>query len=242
MSRKELKIKTGDFMNDVCKGKLEICPIDSFAKLDELINVEKVKKETAFKKVAEEWNATHPDAVVKWESLKKSYNRASKPTKEFRDNVPKVVKANSGTMSRNKESFNETFLDEIDSLKHQLDKALAENTLLNNAIVECVDNERKLLEKIELLTLHISKLEDKETPAPQPQKNMLLTRKEMYEAIAKWGNEFQVMILKGDNVPNIRLYQVFCGVRAAAFSKVPPSGIPERLRKATGCVDDSENV
>lgn len=211
-----------DLIEDtVCKGKLEICPIDSFAKLDSLINVDKIKKEVAFKKVAEEWNNTHPDAVVKWESLKKAYNRSSKPTLEFRDNVPKNTKIKSGTMSRKLEEENEQLKIKITELEERIKNLEYSNELLNAELLKSMGIE-----------------------AP-PQKSVveeviLLTRPEVDAAIAHYGNDIQKGVLK-DNKKNSEVFRVFCGVRSRYLENNPPISLPIRLREAIGCVDDSEN-
>lgn len=170
----------------------------------------------------EVWKEVAKDKVPTAKEVQMAVNRISGTTK-IKKMSPIVHKT---------ESSNETFLDEINSLKNQLDKALAENTLLNTAIVECVDNERKLLEKIELLTLHISKFEGKESPAQKPQKDNVLLREDAFNFIMRYGSALQKMAITNTNPDNEKMFTYFCGTRRDFLAKNPPSALPENIRNA----------
>ena len=223
-------------MNDVCKGKLEICANDSFNKLDELINVQGMKKEKAFKKVAEDWNAVHPESSVNWESLKKSYNRAIKPT------------VKSGTMSRK-------ITDEKpgqcpEKIVVPLDVPLADDyTVLQEKYRQAQERIEELVQALNDLTPYADRVVELEEQlrllkescvAPieilieQAEISTLIPRQMVFEFIQKKGSELQVLVLKDESLPNEKLWKVFLKVREQYKASTPPPAWDKVIVNATG--------
>lgn len=223
-------------MNDVCKGKLEICANDSFNKLDELINVQGMKKEKAFKKVAEDWNAVHPESSVNWESLKKSYNRAIKPT------------VKSGTMSR--KSTNEKPGHCPEKIVVPLDIPMADDyVLLQEKYKQAQERIEELVQALNDLTPYANRVVELEeelrllkescvAPAEilieQAEVSTLIPRQLVFEFIQKNGTEFQVMALKDESLPNEKLWKVFLKVREQYKASTPPPAWDKIIVNATG--------
>jgi len=211
-----------------------------------------MKVASACKFVAEEYQKNYPEDKANWETLKKQYQRANIVNKK-QGHVPKSEEQIGTCPCLVPEplvstELYTTTLDQVDDLKNQLDKALAENTLLNNAIVECVDNERNFMAKINQLESYISKLEGKETATPQPQQDQvlledtILTRTDMVECIKLYGKGFQPAILNKDKVTNLELFKVVCNIISTQQENKDkyPCTLPNKILYSTGYESDAE--
>lgn len=222
-------------MNDVCKGKLEICANDSFNKLDELINVQGMKKNAAFKKVAEDWNAVHPESSVNWESLKKSYNRASKPVVKTGTMSPSRIKK-VGTMSPiSVEPLDIPMADDYVLLQEKYKQAQERIEELVQALNDLTPYANRVVElEEELRLLKESCVAPAEILIEQTEVSTLIPRQLVFEFIQKNGTEFQVMALKDESLPNEKLWKVFLKVREQYKASTPPPAWDKIIVNATG--------
>ena len=221
-------------MSEVCKGKLEICANDSFNKLDDLINIQKMKKEKAFKKVADEWNSAHPDSFVNWESLKKAYNRAIKP-------VVKSVTISRKSTIENPGQCPEKLLVPLDvPMINSTTECTVDTTKyvpieLYTEAQKRIEQLQKTIEDMLPIVDKAMQFELKETVIDSaPEKSTLLPREIIFDFIKQKGNSIQCHALKSDDLTNEKLYSIFVKVREDYKASTPPPAWDTSVTTATG--------
>jgi GTP-binding protein EngB required for normal cell division len=95
----------------------------------------------------------------------------------------------------------------------------------------------KIISELEkqLQSKHISKEEVNVLIMDQPpEESTLIIRSTIFNFIKRYGNEFQCMALKDDNLPNEKLFKVFVKVREQYKTSTPPPAWNKEIINATG--------
>ena len=232
-----------------CKVKIsvDICgesALDKVTKLvigyvdDKGVTCNPLQLKTACKQVADEFNSTNNGAHVKWQTLRQSYYRAQKvgtcnpPTTiegvtcnpHEKVLVPLAVPmVNSTTIDTTKYIT----IEEHNRIIFEYEKASFEDAERFTKIIS--ELEKQLQSK------HISKEEANVLIMDQPpEESTLINRSTIFNFIKRYGNEFQCMALKDDNLPNEKLFKVFVKVREQYKTSTPPPAWNKEIINATG--------
>lgn len=190
----------------------------------------------ACKQVAIETDKEH-GTTTKWTAVKKKVQRANQlgtvsPPKKKLEHVATLEKelvplavpmVNSTTIDTTKYIT----IEEHNRIIFEYEKASFEDAERFTKIIS--ELEKQLQSK------HISKEEANVLIMDQPpEESTLINRSTVFNFIKKYGNEFQCMALKDDNLPNEKLFKVFVKVREQYKTSTPPPAWDKEIINATG--------
>lgn len=199
-------------IDDVCKGRLEICPIDSFDKISKLVNEEGYKKIDAYKKVADDWNELHPEVPANWKTLKTIYNRNSKP----------IVNRNKKVSMKPviEKSFNETFSKQQKECTEE--QAIAKCALYNSILKSNIELKLRIKDLEAILDMqskvideYMLKEQRERQPATQtePELSFFKSRTDIFKITLDLCDKDLKKYLTKTNVANQELFRIFSGIR-----------------------------
>lgn len=235
-------------MND-CKVKIsvDVCGESALNKVSLLIAEQdktgdmspKLSIRDICKQVAEEFNASNEGAHVKWETLRKAYQRAQKvgtcPQSNTTDKVTICNPHEKELVPLDVPMINSTTIDTTKYITiEEHNRIIFE---YEKASFEDAERFTKIISELEkqLQSKHISKEEANVLIMDQPpEESTLINRSTVFNFIKKYGNEFQCMALKDDNLPNEKLFKVFVKVREQYKTSTPPPAWNKEIINATG--------
>ena len=185
------------------------------------------------KQVAEEFNAVNDGAHVKWETLRKAYQRAQKVGTCPQSDTEKV-----GTCPQKElvpldvPMINSTTECIVDNTKYITIEEHNEKML---KLEKRVEQLQKTIEDMLPIVDKAMQFELKEAVIDSaPEKSTLLPREIIFDFIKQKGNTIQCHALKSDNLTNEKLYSIFVKVREDYKASTPPPAWDMDIINATG--------
>lgn len=186
------------------------------------------------KQVAEEFNTANEGAHVKWETLRKAYQRAQKvgtcpQSTEKLVHVPTLEKE---LVPLDVPIINSTTECVIDTTKYI---TIEEHTEKMLKLEKRIEQLQKTIEDMLPIVDKAMQFELKETIIDSaPEKSTLLPREMIFDFIKQKGNSIQCHALKSDDLTNEKLYSIFVKVREDYKASTPPPAWDTSVTTATG--------
>lgn len=179
------------------------------------------------KQVAKEFNAANEGAHVKWETLRKAYQRAQKVDTKVgtctNNSTKKLVHV--PTLEKELVPLDVPMADTTKYITiEEYNKALARikelETILemqSKVIDECMIQEQKTMDIV---------------PTPEVEKGAI-KRAKAFTFVKKFGSDLQVLAITNQNPDNKRLYNLFDKVRLDYLQHSPPTSLESDILDAT---------